>query len=46
MAAVITAYTFEGTCAYKTEQAGKADEHAVQKGPVWPAEVQRLGTEE
>lgn len=46
VAAVITAYSFEGTCAYKTQQAGKADEHAVHKGPVWPAEVQRLGTEE
>lgn len=46
MAAVITAYSFEGTCAYKTQQAGKGDEHAVRKGPVWPAEVQRLGTEE
>lgn len=46
VAAVITAYSSEGTCAYKTEQPVKADERAVQKGPVWPAEVQRLGTEE
>lgn len=45
VAAVITAYSFE-TCAYKTQQAVKADEQAVQKGPVWPAEVQRLGAEE
>lgn len=37
VAAIITAYSFE-TCAYKTQQAVKADEH---KGPVWPAEVQR-----